>query len=120
MQEEVQRVEECGCEIKGTKRARSRKVKYLGVWVDESLTWVDHVRGSSKKVFGRPGKAEKAKRDPAALKKSIYNALVLSHLDYCCVLWQECRIQLQKRVERIQNYAVRLIFQNHQGHLVKN
>ena len=34
---------------------------------------------------------------------------MLPHLDYCCVLWQECRIQLQQRVERIQNYAVRLI-----------
>ena len=84
MQEEVQRVEECGCEIKGTKRARSRKVKYLGVWVDESLTWVDHVRGSSKKVFGRPhveavqkvfgrpGKAEKAKRYPACSPEEKY------------------------------------------------
>ena len=52
MQEEVQRVEECGCEIKGTKRARSRKVKYLGVWVDEGLTWVDHVEAVRRKCLG--------------------------------------------------------------------
>ena len=56
-------------------------------------------RGSSKKVFGRPhveavqrkclGGLAKLRRLrdtlPAALKKSIYNALVLPHLDYCCM-----------------------------------
>ena len=42
-------------------------------------------------------------------KKNIYNALVLPSLDYCCVVWQECGKLVQQRVERIQNYATRLI-----------
>ena len=50
--EEVQRVGECGCELKGQEVAQSRKVKYLGVWVDEGLTWVDHVEAVRRKCLG--------------------------------------------------------------------
>ena len=96
--------------LKGQDVARSRKVKYLGVWVDEGLTWADHVEAVRKKCLGGLAKLRRLRDTlPAALKKNIYNALVLPHLDYCCVLWQECRTQLQQRVERIQNYAMRLI-----------
>ena len=42
---------------------------------------------------------------PAVTKKRVYNGLVLSHLDYCCVVWQECRKILQQKLERIQNYG---------------
>ena len=42
-------------------------------------------------------------------KKRVYNALVLPHLDYCCVVWQECGKVLQQKLERIQNYGMRLV-----------
>ena len=90
--------------------ARCDKVKYLGVWIDEGLTWRVHVEAVRRKCFG--GLAQlKRNRDilPEITKKNIYNALVLPSLDYCCVVWHECRKFLQQRVERIQNYAMRLI-----------
>ena len=43
---------------------------------------------------------------PAVIKKSVFNALVLSHLDYCCVVWQEFGKVLQQKLE---NYGMRLI-----------
>ncbi len=43
------------------------------------------------------------------MKKKLYNAMVLPHLDYCSVVWQECSKKLQQQVERIQNYGMRLI-----------
>ena len=46
---------------------------------------------------------------PVDIKKKLYNALVPLHLDYCCVLWQECRVELQQKLDRLQNYGVRLI-----------
>ena len=39
----------------------------------------------------------------------MYRALILPHVDYCCVLWMERRKELVEKVERIQNYAMRLI-----------
>ena len=41
---------------------------------------------------------------PVDTKKKMQN-----HLDYCCVVWQECSLELQRKVESIQNYGMRLI-----------
>ena len=46
---------------------------------------------------------------PVITKKNVYSTLILPSLDYFCVVWQKCRKLLQQRVERIQNYAMRLI-----------
>ena len=89
---------------------RSRKVKYLGVWVDDKLTWSEHIAVVRRKCFGGLAKLRRL-RDalPVDTKKKLYNALVLPILDYCSVVWQECRKDLQQKVERIQNYGMRLI-----------
>ena len=34
---------------------------------------------------------------------------LLPHLDYCSVVWQECSAVLAKKLERVQNYGMRLI-----------
>ena len=36
---------------------------------------------------------------PVDIKNKLYNALVPLHLDYCCVLWQECRVKLQQKLD---------------------
>ena len=41
--------------------------------------------------------------------EELYNALVLPHMDYCSVVWQECSRQLRQKLERVQNYAMGLI-----------
>ena len=41
--------------------------------------------------------------------KQIFNTLVLLHLDYCSCVWGTCGVNLQMKLERIQNYAMRLI-----------
>ena len=46
---------------------------------------------------------------PSRTKKQLYNALVLPHLDYCSVVWQECSRELRQMLERVQNYGMRLI-----------
>jgi len=32
----------------------------------------------------------------------LYNALVLSHIDYCCVVWMECGATVSLEIERLQ------------------
>jgi len=45
---------------------------------------------------------------PPDIKKKIYNAMILPHLDYCSVVWQECMRDLRK-LERVQNYGMHII-----------
>ena len=42
-------------------------------------------------------------------KRKIYNAMVLPHLDYCSVMWQECTKEVGMKLERVQNYGMRII-----------
>ena len=63
----------------------------LGVIIDDGLTWKEHIRSVRRKYFGQLARLRKLGDVlPASLKKRIYNALVLPHLDYCSVVWQEC------------------------------
>ena len=39
----------------------------------------------------------------------LYSSFVIPHLDYCSVVWHNCGVILTSRVERIQNYALRVI-----------
>ena len=42
-------LDEVDVRVQGQKVARSKKVKCLGVWIDDSLTWGDHVEAYSEK-----------------------------------------------------------------------
>jgi len=46
---------------------------------------------------------------PSTTRKQLYNALVLPHMDYCSVVWQNCSRELRRKLERVQNYGIRLI-----------
>ena len=39
-------------ELKGQKVERCGKVKYLGVWIDEDLSWRDHIEAVRRKYYG--------------------------------------------------------------------
>ena len=46
---------------------------------------------------------------PRTTRIMIYNVLVLPLLDYCSCVWSACGTNLQVKLERIQNYAMRMI-----------
>ena len=101
-------------EIKVTLRneaiVRSTKVKYLGVWIDNELKWSEHIAVVRRRCLLGLSKLRRL-RDvlPVNIKKSVYNALIMPHLDYCSVLWQECSVKLQQKLQQVQNYGMRLI-----------
>ena len=103
-------------ELKGESLSRSRKVKFLGVWIDEGLLWKDHIEAVRLKCFSGLAKLRRLGDVlPISTKKKIYQALVLPHLDYCSVIWMECSKLLQQKIERVQNYAMRLILTKPSG-----
>ena len=63
-----------------------------------------------KKCFAGLGKLKRWSGVlPSRTKKQIYNALVLPYLNYCSVVWQECSQCLRQKLERVQNYGMRII-----------
>ena len=46
---------------------------------------------------------------PVPTHKLLFNSLVRPHLDYCSVVWHSCSSSTSQRLERIQNYGMRVI-----------
>jgi hypothetical protein len=46
---------------------------------------------------------------PKSTLVKIYNAIVLSHFDYCSLVWDNCCDYLKNRLQKLQNRAARII-----------
>ncbi len=89
---------------------RVESFKYLGVKLDQHLTFQDHIdwvyRKSSMKL-GAIRKIRKNLTQPIAL--SLYKSLVLPHLDYCDIVFDCASKEHLNRLQIFQNSACRTI-----------
>ena len=87
------------------------EVLSLGVILDSSSTWKPHINLVTKKVnramfgiwFIKSCTTE-------TLRRRLVEALVLSHLDYCSVVYLDASQGLRERLQRLSNTCVRYIF----------
>jgi len=89
---------------------RVSSCKHLGVMIDETLSWADHVDYIRKKA--QPGIfiLKKAKSFlPTHLLNMLYRSTVESHFDYCDVIWGTVRQTQRNRVQVMQNRAAKII-----------
>ena len=103
--------EEINVEISGKSITRVRKVKSLGLLIDEHLTWKDHVDETVKKISKAIG-ALKRVRPFISVKTAlqIYHALIRPYFDqYCSSDWGECSVTLCDKLQKLQNRAARVI-----------
>ena len=81
--------------------------KSLGVIIDDKLKWENQTDSISKKVSRGIGAIKLIK--PYLPKKcltQVYNALVRPYFDYCSLVWQNCKLESQSK---LQNRAARII-----------
>ena len=85
--------------------SRVNQFVFLGLTVDESLTWKAHIQDTANKISKTIGILNKLKKFlPENILKMIYTSLILSRLYYCNLVWghkPQRIIQLQKRAVRI-------------------
>ena len=84
------------------------RVKYfdfLGITIDEHMSWNMHIQKISNKISRNLGCLNRLKRFlPLNTRKLLYNSLILPHLQYGILSWGfECKrvFKLQKRAMRI-------------------
>ena len=99
-----------GLEIGGEQIRRVEGARFLGVWVDGGVRWTGHIERVRTKVaqlVGVLGRAAGVLGGQSLL--SLYNGLVLPHLQYCLMVWGDFRegrnatvggslLRLQKRL----------------------
>jgi len=110
----VQTLKSCGVSISldGTSLAVCDKVKTLGVVLDKSLTFTDHVTHASQQALGRlRGLYRFRSLLPEAAKLQLVQSLILSVFYYCFPAYGNSlsRVDLG-RVQKLQNSALRFVF----------
>jgi len=95
--------------IDSTKVDYVNEFNFLGLVLDQHLNWKPHINMVSKKISKTIGIMNKLKNVfPKQAMYNIYNALVLSYLNYGLIVWgknSEKIFKLQKKAIRIINTA---------------
>ena len=94
--------------LQGQKIFPAYSVKYLGVLIDQHLSWTDHINALSDKLRRATGLLAKLRHYTRQSLSPIYYALFDSHLKYGCHVWGQ-NTAITNRVKPLQEKAVKVI-----------
>lgn len=95
----------------GKKLKQCSEVKFLGVMIDEKLSWDAHISHLESKLNSCIVIIKRIKRFiPKSEYMRIYNALFLPHLTYCISCWGGVPKYKLNKIFSIQKRCVRLLF----------
>ncbi len=89
---------------------KDKAIKFLGIWVDEKLTWshhIDKVAGKLRSILFHLNKVRNLL--PEKLKLMLYNGLFKPHLEYCLTIFGHCTSKI-KVLETLQKRAIRAVY----------
>ena len=86
---------------------RVNNVKFLGVVIDENLTWKEHINCISLKISRLIGILNSLKYIlPLRILVNLNNSMILSHLTYCNIVWGNCASYLLQKLILLQKRAI--------------
>jgi hypothetical protein len=84
--------------------------KFLGVYIDEHLSWKEHIRIIENKISKNCGIIRKLSRIlPKNTLLILYNSLVLPYLSYCTFIWATTDPSKLLKIVTLQKRCVRAI-----------
>lgn len=92
---------------------RVSSTKFLGIWIDENLSWslhIDHICKKARRTIGFIHRSFASA--PFCTRRILYLALVRPILEYGSVIWHPLNISLTNRIEACQRFAARVILQS--------
>ncbi len=96
--------------LNGTTLYESHHIKYLGLIMDDKLTWSSHIKELSKKLCKSVGILHKLKSlCPEQVLMSIYYSLVHSHISYGLMVWGTAHDKIKDQIVKLQKRAIRII-----------
>ena len=111
--------------INGFTIERESSIKFLGVWVDENLTWRDHNHTVENKIAKNIGLLYQGKHYLSDnCLKQIYFAYINAYLNYANIAWASTHKTKLKKVQSKRKHPLRIIFNQSKtsppGHLFLN
>ena len=84
--------------------------KFLGLYIDEELTWKYHINHVTMKVAKMTGIMAKARHFlPLKTLLTLYNTMIYPYLTYCNIIWASTYPTRLKPILRIQKKFIRII-----------
>ena len=100
--------------LDGTKLQCESSATFLGITLDEHLTWENHCNLVANKMSRNTGVLNRVKKIlPSSSLLTIYNSLIASHLYYGLEIWGAASGKFVNRISGIQKKAVRIITRAH-------
>ena len=94
--------------------------KFLGVIIDNKLSWVPHIETLYKKLKSATGILNRiTKFIPKDNYKSLYYALFESHMNYCLTIYGAANRSHIEKLFRVQKHCMRILFGNRKEYLDK-
>ena len=96
--------------IDGFTIKRTKIVKYLGLVVDDALTWSQHIDYISTKIAQGVGILKRTRSFlPKQSLLTLYQSMIEPYFRYCNIVWGQCNETLLVRLQTLQNRAARVI-----------
>jgi len=87
-----------------------RSTKFLGVYIDDKLTWKEHIDYISPKILKGLGIMRRIKNQVThAVMLTLYYTLIYPYLHYCNIIWGNAKLSILKKISNLQKRAVRII-----------
>ena len=97
--------------INGTAIPSSDNMKYLGVSIDSSLSWDNHIHKIVRKANRQLGMLKRHISLASSQTKLLaFNSIVRTTLEYACQVWSPHKVGLSKLIDNVQRRAVRWIY----------
>ena len=89
-------------------------ISLLGVNIDEHLVFSKHIGELCIKAGQRVGVLSRlGNLIPTEAKLLLYKSSILPHLTYCHLIWHFCKASDARKVERVQERALRIVYNTH-------
>jgi len=106
------------------KLERVKQTKFLGIQIDENLTWKNQIDNISKNISRGIGILYKLKHFvPEKILFSLYCTLILPYINYCILAWGNAAKKYMEKIFKLQKKALRIIsdseYRSHSSPLFK-
>ena len=89
-------------------------ISLLGVNIDEHLVFSKHIGELCIKASKRVGVLPRLRNlIPTEAKLLLYKSSILPHLTYCHLIWHFCKASDARKVERVQERALKIVYNTH-------
>ena len=90
---------------------KTEQIKLLGVNIDKNLNFTQHISEICTKASQKVGVLMRLRNlIPYQAKLILYKTAIMPHLTYCHLVWNFCKSSDGRKIERIQERALRAVF----------